>query len=145
MCWTVFTFTRTIFLVEDEMGAACGTRGRTCRSVPNAHTKPNVKRRLVARSLHQWECRRKGSIKMVVEQDVGVFGCESTLDVSVLGTCGWLFCVYRGADKSLARPGRKQARNHFMDARDFNNIETRAVINFFFFSKARRRRKFTPF
>ena len=35
---------------------------------------------------------------------------------------------YRGADKSLARPGRKQARKHVRDARDFNNIETRAVI-----------------
>ena len=35
---------------------------------------------------------------------------------------------YRGADKSLARPGRKQARKHVWDARDFNNIETRAVI-----------------
>jgi len=30
------------------------------------------------------------------------------------------------------------------DARDFNNIETRAVIKFFS-CKARRRRKFTPF
>ena len=37
-----------------------------------------------------------------------------------------------GADKSLARPGRKQARKHVRDARDFNNIETRTVINFFF-------------
>jgi len=36
--------------------------------------------------------------------------------------------MYRGADKSLARPGRKQARKHVRDARDFNNIETRAVI-----------------
>ena len=35
---------------------------------------------------------------------------------------------YRGADKSLARPGKKQARRHVRDARDFNNIETRAVI-----------------
>jgi len=40
--------------------------------------------------------------------------------------------VYRGADKFLARPGRKQARKHVRDARDFNNIETRAVIEFFF-------------
>ena len=40
-------------------------------------------------------------------------------------------CRYRGADKSLARPGRKQARKHIRDARDFNNIETRAVIKFF--------------
>ena len=40
--------------------------------------------------------------------------------------------LYRGADKSLARPGRKEARKHDRDARDFNNIETRAVIEFFF-------------
>ena len=40
--------------------------------------------------------------------------------------------VYRGADKSLARPGRKQTRKHVRDARDFNNIETRAVIKFLF-------------
>jgi len=40
--------------------------------------------------------------------------------------------IYRDADKSLARSGRKQARKHVRDARDFNNIETRAVINFFF-------------
>ena len=39
--------------------------------------------------------------------------------------------ILPGADKSLARPGRKQARNYVRDARDFNNIETRAVINFF--------------
>jgi len=36
--------------------------------------------------------------------------------------------ITRGADKSLARPGRKQARKHVRDARDFSNIETRAVI-----------------
>jgi len=35
--------------------------------------------------------------------------------------------------KSLVRPGRKQARKHVRDARDFNDIETRAVIKFFFF------------
>ena len=38
---------------------------------------------------------------------------------------------YRDADKSLARPGRKQARKHARDARDFNKIETRAVIKWF--------------
>jgi len=38
--------------------------------------------------------------------------------------------TYRGADKSFARLGRKQARKHVRDARDFNNIETRAVIKF---------------
>jgi len=37
---------------------------------------------------------------------------------------------YRGADKSLAPPGRKQARKHVREARDFNNIETRAAIKF---------------
>ena len=46
-----------------------------------------------------------------------------------MGSC------YRGADKSLARLGRKQARKHVRDARDFNNIEKRAVIKFFFFCK----------
>ena len=40
---------------------------------------------------------------------------------------------YRGTDKSLARPGRKQARKHVRDARDFNNIETRAVIKVSYF------------
>jgi len=38
----------------------------------------------------------------------------------------------RGVDESLARPGKKQARKHIRDARDLNNIETRAVIKFFF-------------
>ena len=54
-----------------------------------------------------------------------------------------LRCIwnYRGADKSLALPGRKQARKHVRDARDFNNIETRAVKFFFLSCKARRRRK----
>ena len=58
----------------------------------------------------------------------------------------WLtqkLALYRGADKSLARRWRKQARKHVRDVRDFYNIETRAVINFFF--KVRCRRKFTPF
>jgi len=44
--------------------------------------------------------------------------------------------LYRGADRFLARPGRKQARKHVRDARDFSNIETRAVIKFFLQSKA---------
>ena len=38
--------------------------------------------------------------------------------------------MYRGAEKSLARPGRKQARKQVRDKRDFNNIETRAVNKF---------------
>jgi len=40
--------------------------------------------------------------------------------------------TYWGADKSLARPGRRQARKHIRVAHNFNNIETRAVIKFCF-------------
>ena len=40
---------------------------------------------------------------------------------------------YRGAAKSLALSGSKQARKQVRDARDFNNIETQAVIKFCFF------------
>ena len=42
-----------------------------------------------------------------------------------------LLCILKGTDKPLARPGMKQARKHVRDERDFNNIETRAVIKFF--------------
>jgi len=38
------------------------------------------------------------------------------------------YTTYRRADKSLARPGKKQAWKHVRDARDFINIETRSVI-----------------
>jgi len=40
--------------------------------------------------------------------------------------------VLPGTDKSLARPGRKQARKHVRDARYFNKIGTRAVVKFIF-------------
>jgi len=40
--------------------------------------------------------------------------------------------MYRRADKPLARPGRKKAREHVRDARDLNKIETRAVIRLLF-------------
>jgi len=52
---------------------------------------------------------------------------------------------YRDADKSLARPGRKQAQKHVRDIRNFNNIEIWAVIKFFSSYKARCWRKFMPF
>ena len=42
----------------------------------------------------------------------------------------------RGADKSLAQPRSKQARKLVRDARDFNNIETRAFIKFVLQGKA---------
>jgi len=40
--------------------------------------------------------------------------------------------LYRGADKSLVRPGRKQAQKHVRDAHNFNKIEMSAVIKFLF-------------
>jgi len=40
--------------------------------------------------------------------------------------------TYRGADKSLALSGSKQARKHVRDARGFNKIKARAVIKFLF-------------
>ena len=40
--------------------------------------------------------------------------------------------LYWGADKSLTRPGRKQFQKHVRDTHNFNNVETRAVIGFFF-------------
>jgi len=40
--------------------------------------------------------------------------------------------LYQGADKSLARSGRKQVRKYVRDARYFNKIETQAVINILF-------------
>jgi len=47
-----------------------------------------------------------------------------------------LFVIYRGADKSLTRPGRKQSRKRIRDERDFNNIETRGVASFILQGKA---------
>jgi len=44
----------------------------------------------------------------------------------------FLFTPVPSADKYLARPGRKQARKHVRDGRDFNKIETQAVIKFLF-------------
>jgi len=40
--------------------------------------------------------------------------------------------THLGADKSLARPERKQTRKHVRNTRDFCNIETRAVVKFLF-------------
>ena len=40
--------------------------------------------------------------------------------------------MYRSFDKSLARPWRKEARKYVRDARDFNSMEKRDVIKFFF-------------
>jgi len=53
-------------------------------------------------------------------------------DFNIMDAFNLLFFIYRCADKSLARPGRKQAWKHVRDARDFNSIETRDVIKFVF-------------
>ena len=50
---------------------------------------------------------------------------------NVRNQSSWSDFSYRGADKSLRRPGRKQARKHVRDARDFNNIQTRPAKLFF--------------
>jgi hypothetical protein len=61
--------------------------------------------------------------------------CASSFRLFEISQClhcqGQAVKEYPGADKSLARPGRKQARKDVRDARDFNNIETRAVMFFF--------------
>ena len=99
--------------------------------------------------------------------------CENRLELH-LTLIKWqhvLEIIWGGADKSLARPSSRCHRTELIvslergvcsctelqvfscyrgwketsgDARDFNNIETRAVI-MFFSCKARRRRKFTLF
>ena len=40
-------------------------------------------------------------------------------------------------NRVVISPRRKQARKHVRDARDFNNIETRAFIKFFFFLRGK--------
>ena len=62
---------------------------------------------------------------------------RTNLKLEAASSSETLIPIYRGADKSFARTGRKQARKHVRDVRDFNNIETRAVIKFFFFFPAR--------
>ena len=52
-------------------------------------------------------------------------------------------CYYLGADKSLARPGRKQGRKHVRNARFQQHWDASCQKRFS--CKARRRRKFTPF
>jgi hypothetical protein len=65
----------------------------------------------------------------VFEPGKGESFCVGKIDRTWSFPCAW---IYRGVDKSLARPGRKQAWKHVKEARGFNNVETRAVIKFFF-------------
>ena len=54
------------------------------------------------------------------------------VELSTEVRCARSALKYRGAVKSLARPGRKQAWKYVRDACDFNKIETRAVIKLLF-------------
>ena len=63
-------------------------------------------------------------MQCIVKHAAGIYSWLSNIISEIL-------IFYLAADKSFARPGRKQARKHVRDARDFNNIETRAVIKFF--------------
>ena len=63
--------------------------------------------------------------RSAVLKDFTIFGYQTMTNI-LLGS------KYRGADKSLARTGKKQARKHVSDTRDFKNIETRDAIKFFF-------------
>jgi len=77
------------------------------------------------------ELAEVGSLVILRMQYVGTVQSLLSPFIAVINHIPFNRPMYRGADKSLARPGRKQARNYIRDARDFNNIETRAVINFF--------------
>ena len=74
--------------------------------------------------LKLWSMGRKCGIFRT--QHFGIF-CYN-VDQCCTHICGW---IWQRADKSLDPPGRKQAPKHVRDARDFNNIETRAVIKIF--------------
>ena len=60
-------------------------------------------------------------------------GIEPLTAILIHYANAYLRSCYRGADKSLVRPERKQARKHVRDARDFNIIETRTAIKVSFF------------
>ena len=56
---------------------------------------------------------------------------EQTHDNSEIGHLKVQDLNYQGADKSSARPGRKQARKNVRDRRDLKNVEKPAVIKLF--------------
>jgi len=75
----------------------------------------------------KWTIAAFGTSQFGYQNDM--IGCK---EFSVGNGNEHLKIIHRHADKSLARSGRKQARKHARDARDFNNIETPAVIRFLF-------------
>ena len=73
----------------------------------------------------------------VVKLCLYVFECACSKiikELPVLVGSGLPVYIHTGVlIKSLARPGKKKSRKHVRDARDFNNIDRRAVIKFFSF------------
>jgi hypothetical protein len=67
------------------------------------------------------------------------------LTKEMLSKAGYTVIKYRGSDKSLAWPGRKQVRKNVRDAYNFNHIETRAVIKFFVFLQGKAPKEIMPF
>jgi len=70
---------------------------------------------LLSRISHCWDTKLKYFVHKCTE--IGQKLREVGVDVH-------LHLKYRGADKLLAQPGRKQSRKYVRDARDFNDIET---------------------
>jgi len=82
-------------------------------------------------------CRRSSVLEFGFQLGSLLRVCVCVYVCVCVCVCARVYRVYiyiPGADKSLALPGRKQARKHVRDSRDFNHIETRAV-KFFFFAR----------
>jgi len=82
-----------------------------------------------------WNSIRQLSLFSKNNSIIRIFCISGWLAVPI-NTDEWtsaVYGMYRCADKSLAQPGRKQARKHVRDALEFNTIETRADIKCFFF------------
>jgi len=96
--------------------------------------------RLLSRGLHRSENQADPSTHNLDNTNTGkcIVSCWSKFVFTrQFHFMGRFRLTYQGDVKSLPRPGKKQARKHVRDASDFNNIEMRAVIKFFFFFSAR--------
>jgi len=113
-------------LSTDVSDCRVGWEGCTLKSVTNSVNPVSNKTHIVG-------CRLL-ICKIILVAFVASFQVNLSVQRSRISVIsGIFFLLYRGADKSFARPGKKQARKHVRDAREFNNIEMRAVIIFFFF------------
>ena len=91
-----------------------------------------VEAQVRSQASHCGICGRQSGTGIVAVRILRSFSCQCHPTIVPHTFIHLSSILYRGTDKSLVRPGRKQARKHVRDARDFNNIETRAVIKFFF-------------